>query len=163
MMYCVSYSSLRIRIAASSSETIPSTSSSTSPRSLHHLPPELLKHVILYLAPILLQSRREAYQKRQSTLRSLCLVSKRLLAVAQPALFSVISIRTEDQGIGVLGRSDLLVNCRLLELHYTGYGSHRSKLSVKTIERIADHTPNLEYLKCGQYYALAEPFFKKSA
>jgi hypothetical protein len=49
------------------------------PPSLNHLPDELLLHIV---------SALEGRGKTQSSLRSLCLVSRRFLAIAEPSLYS---------------------------------------------------------------------------
>jgi hypothetical protein len=62
---------------------------------LSFLPTETLQHIVEYLAPVNVCTKE--YYARQTTLRSLCLTSKRLLSISQPFLFSVVPLNTEEK------------------------------------------------------------------
>ncbi|GAA5974757.1 hypothetical protein JCM5350_001279 [Sporobolomyces pararoseus] len=77
--------------------SLPSPLSSPSLRSspFSVLPPELTQLIIEHTVPHSFHS--ETYGSRQSTLRTLCLVSKSFHHFAKPLLFAVVCFKTEDQ------------------------------------------------------------------
>ncbi|GAA5917338.1 uncharacterized protein JCM6883_005444, partial [Sporobolomyces salmoneus] len=63
--------------------------------TLSSLPPELLRNIIESTFPHSYHSM--TYKERQSTLCSLSLVSRQFRAIAQPLLFEIVSIETDEQ------------------------------------------------------------------
>ncbi|GAA5884376.1 hypothetical protein JCM16303_003659 [Sporobolomyces ruberrimus] len=67
----------------------------TPPMSLDSLPPELLRLVLESTVPHCYDST--SFQQRHTTLRSLCLVSRRFRQIAQPVLFEVAHVCSAKQ------------------------------------------------------------------
>jgi len=63
--------------------------------SFSSLPTELVRQIIESSVPSTFHST--TYKDRQATLRSLCLVSRRFLSIAQPMLFEIVWINSFDK------------------------------------------------------------------
>jgi len=80
----------------------PDSSSSDSPSScppfgpFSRLPTELVQHIIESTVPLRYHST--SYRDRQTTLRSLCLVSRLFRQIAQPRLFTVAQLESKTGG-----------------------------------------------------------------
>lgn len=150
-------------------------SSPPQPRCLELLPPELLDNIVDHTT---VYSRQTPHHRRRvQTLLSLCLTSKRLLSFAQPALFSNLKVKNEQDAEAVLMKSDLLASCSTLDVHVETlevepqeYDSDSStddfscvdpstiQPYIRATTRIAKATTHLQSLTCYGSIALFEPF-----
>jgi len=115
--------------------------------SFSSLPTELVRQIIESSVPSTFHST--TYEDRQSILRSLCLVSRRFLPIAQALLFKIVWIQSAEDVDLIISQSPLVkyrVTTQSLCLKLE-YGPDPTKVAL---DRLADLCPSVSTLAvCG--------------
>lgn len=111
--------------------------------SIQSLPAELLMHIFGYLAPNvqphLSSVSFQAYKQAQKDLRSVCLVSKQMDAIARPYLYCAAIVNNVDVLAYLLRTLDeaqalaQYVKCLVLEVSFTSADGHYRKPNVSIL------------------------------
>lgn len=131
------------RKTTNDSKSLPTANRTIS--SIQSLPVELLMHIFGYLAPNNVQPHLnsvsfQAYKQAQKDLRSVCLVSKQMDAIARPYLYCAAIINNVDVLAYLLRTLDEAqalaqhVKCLVLEVPFTSENENYRKPNVAVLQ-----------------------------